>query len=93
MRTLTSVEAQNRFSELLDTARREPVTITRRGRPVAFLLSAQEFHALRDAAQGAGQAQRRQDGDAAIRAFAGSGRGGSTARLLEDRAADRRRVG
>ncbi|MBW8065838.1 MAG: type II toxin-antitoxin system prevent-host-death family antitoxin, partial [Ferrovum sp.] len=39
MRTVTSVEAQNRFGELLDNAQREPVTITRRGRPVAFLLS------------------------------------------------------
>ena len=31
MRTMTSVEAQNRFGELLDTAQREPITITRRG--------------------------------------------------------------
>ena len=39
MRTVTSVEAQNRFGELLDNAQREPITITRRGRPVAFVLS------------------------------------------------------
>lgn len=39
MRTVTSVDAQNRFGELLDNAQREPVTITRRGRPVAFILS------------------------------------------------------
>jgi len=38
MRTMTSVEAQNRFGELLDAAQREPVTITRRGRAVAFVL-------------------------------------------------------
>lgn len=36
---MTSVEAQNRFGELIDRAQREPVTITRRGRPVAFVLS------------------------------------------------------
>ena len=46
MRTLTSVEAQNRFGELLDSAQREPVTITRRGRTVAFVLSPQDMQDL-----------------------------------------------
>lgn len=46
MRTLTSVEAQNRFGELLDSAQREPVTITRRGRPVAFVLSPEDMKDL-----------------------------------------------
>lgn len=48
MRTVTSVEAQNKFSELLDNAQREPVTITRRGRPVAFLLSPADMQDLMD---------------------------------------------
>jgi antitoxin Phd len=51
MRTVTSVEAQNRFGELLDNAQREPVTITRRGRPVAFLLSPADMHELMDVRQ------------------------------------------
>lgn len=46
MRTVTSVEAQNRFGELLDNAQREPVTITRRGRPVAFVLSPEDMKDL-----------------------------------------------
>lgn len=46
MKTLTSVEAQNRFGELLDSAQREPVTITRRGRPVAFLVSPADMQEL-----------------------------------------------
>lgn len=46
MKTMTSVEAQNRFGELLDTAQREPVTITRRGRTVAFLVSPQDMKEL-----------------------------------------------
>lgn len=46
MRTVTSVEAQNRFGELLDSAQREPVTITRRGRPVAFVLSPEDMKDL-----------------------------------------------
>jgi prevent-host-death family protein len=46
MRTVTSVEAQNRFGELLDNAQREPITITRRGRPVAFVLSPADMKEL-----------------------------------------------
>ena len=38
MRIMTSVEAQNHFGELIDAAQREPVTITRRGTPVARLV-------------------------------------------------------
>lgn len=46
MRTVTSVEAQNHFGQLLDNAQREPCTITRRGRPVAFVLSPQDMKDL-----------------------------------------------
>jgi len=38
MISVTSVEAQNRFGQLLDMARREPVTVTRHGRPAAFIV-------------------------------------------------------
>ncbi|HXC39386.1 MAG TPA: type II toxin-antitoxin system prevent-host-death family antitoxin [Burkholderiales bacterium] len=60
MKTMTSVEAQNRFGELLDTAQREPVTITRRGRTVAFLLSPADMKNLMDA---------RSKRDEAVKAF------------------------
>ena len=46
MRTMTSVEAQNRFGELIDSAQREPIGITRRGRPVAFVLSPEDMKDL-----------------------------------------------
>ncbi|MFT3815804.1 MAG: type II toxin-antitoxin system prevent-host-death family antitoxin [Acidovorax sp.] len=39
MRAIASLEAQNHFGELLDTSQREPVLITRRGRPVSLVLS------------------------------------------------------
>jgi prevent-host-death family protein len=39
MRTMTLLDAQNHFDELIDTSQREPVLITRRGRPVSFVLS------------------------------------------------------
>ena len=43
---VTSVEAQNRFGQLLDTVQREPVTITRHGRTAAFIVSAQDMQDL-----------------------------------------------
>lgn len=48
MITITSVDAQNRFGQLLDTVQREPVAITRHGRPTAFIVSPQEMDELLD---------------------------------------------
>jgi prevent-host-death family protein len=48
MITMTSVEAQNRFGQLLDTVQREAVAITRHGRPTAFIVSPQEMDELLD---------------------------------------------
>ena len=48
MITVTSAEAQNRFGQLLDMARREPITVTRHGRPTAFIVSPQDMEALLD---------------------------------------------
>ena len=46
MLTKTSAEAQNQFGLLLDTVQREPVAITRHGRPTAFVLSADDMEAF-----------------------------------------------
>ena len=46
MLTVTSVEAQNRFGQLLDTVQREPVTITRHGRTAAFIVSPKDMQEL-----------------------------------------------
>lgn len=43
MITKTSAEAQNQFGQLLDTVQREPVAITRHGRPAAFVISPSEM--------------------------------------------------
>jgi prevent-host-death family protein len=48
MKAMTSVEAQNRFGQLLDTVQREAVAITRHGRPTAFVVSPQEMDELLD---------------------------------------------
>ena len=39
MATMTSLQAQSRFGEMIDTSQREPVVITRRGRPVSIVIS------------------------------------------------------
>jgi prevent-host-death family protein len=84
MKTMTSVDAQNHFGLLLDTVQREPVTITRRGRPVAYLMSPEEFAAQ---SRGAGKESLRE----LLAAFCSSGKGGSAARLVADREAERQR--
>ena len=48
MITVTSVEAQNRFGQLIDTAQRETVTVTRHGRPAAFIVSPRDMEELLD---------------------------------------------
>lgn len=44
--TFSAVDAKNRFGELLDAARREPVIIKKHGRSVAVMLSTEEYKRL-----------------------------------------------
>ncbi len=46
MTTLTSKDAQNQFGAVLDSAQKEPVTITRHKRPVAVVVSANRYAEL-----------------------------------------------
>ncbi len=46
MLSMTSVEAQNRFGQLLDAAQREPIIITRHGRTAAYIVSPQDMDEL-----------------------------------------------
>ncbi|MHB8847257.1 MAG: type II toxin-antitoxin system Phd/YefM family antitoxin [Burkholderiales bacterium] len=88
MRTVTSVEAQNHFGELLDNAQREPISITRRGRPVAYIVSSEAYRTLAgrvaESPQTAGYLDE-------ITSFRGSGMKGTTESLLIDRVAERLR--
>jgi prevent-host-death family protein len=43
---MTSHDAKARFGQLLDAARTAPVTINKHGRPVAVVMSKEEFDAL-----------------------------------------------
>lgn len=43
MLTMTSLAAQNQFGTLIDASQRQPVTVTRHGRPVAVVISYEEY--------------------------------------------------
>ena len=43
MLTMTSLVAQSQFGTLIDASQRQPVTVTRRGRPVAVVLSYEDY--------------------------------------------------
>lgn len=50
MRTISSLDAKNRFGQLLEAAQRAPVTVTRKGRPAAIVLSVEDYERMRGAA-------------------------------------------
>lgn len=43
MKTMPAAKAKTNFGALLDSAQREPVTISKKGRPVAVMMSMQEY--------------------------------------------------
>jgi prevent-host-death family protein len=47
MKIMSAGKAKNGFGLLMDTARAEPVTIEKHGRPVAVVLSVEEYERLR----------------------------------------------
>ncbi len=48
MAEMTATDAKNKFGQLLEDARREPVHIQKNGRDVAVVLSPEEFRAYRE---------------------------------------------
>jgi len=47
MKEINSRAAKNQFGQLLESAQRGPVRVTRRGRPVGVLLSEEQYQRLR----------------------------------------------
>jgi prevent-host-death family protein len=43
MKTVTALEAKTRLGELLETAQRQPVSVTRNGRPSVVIISAESY--------------------------------------------------
>ena len=48
---ISAINAKNRFGQLLDAAQREPVTVTKKGRPAAVMLSVEDYERMRGAAR------------------------------------------
>jgi prevent-host-death family protein len=46
MASMTATDAKNRFGEVLELARKEPVRVQKNGRDVAVVLSAEEYQSL-----------------------------------------------
>ena len=46
MKTMSARDAKNGFGLLLDTARAEPVTIEKHGRPVVVVLAVEEYERI-----------------------------------------------
>jgi prevent-host-death family protein len=46
MRCTAATEVKNHFGQILDITRTEPVTVEKQGRPVAVILSFEEYHRL-----------------------------------------------
>jgi prevent-host-death family protein len=51
MRTVSSIDAKNRFGQILDAAQRAPVTVTKKGRPTAIVMSIQDCERMRGASK------------------------------------------
>ena len=43
MKTVSALDAKNRLGELLDAAQRQPITVTRNGRPSVVVVSAESY--------------------------------------------------
>lgn len=52
MRTFSARDAKNRFGYLIDTARQEPVSVEKHGRPVVVVLSVEDYQRLTDGLPG-----------------------------------------
>ena len=63
MKIITALEAKNRFGEVMEAAQRQPIGITRNGRPSVVMISAESYarrqrvarERLRQAMQRAGE--------------------------------------
>ena len=47
MKSIPASEAKTHFGALLDSAQREPVTVSKQGRPVAVLMSIQDYEEMK----------------------------------------------
>lgn len=65
MKTMSAKDAKNGFGLLLDTARAEPVTIEKHGRPVVVVVAAEVYERLagKAAKRGVAANMKKKDGE------------------------------
>ena len=49
MKTMSAKEAKNRFGYLIDSARQQPISVEKHGRPVVVVLSTEDYERLTSA--------------------------------------------
>jgi prevent-host-death family protein len=47
VRSMSALQAKNKFGQLIETAQREPVTITKQGRPTVVVMSVEDYERRR----------------------------------------------
>lgn len=57
MKTLPAAEAKNKFGEMIESARKAPLTIERNGRPAVVVMSPEEYDQLVSAQDGLWEAR------------------------------------
>jgi prevent-host-death family protein len=47
MKTITALDAKNKFGQLIDAAQRQPVTVTKKGRASVIVMSVEDYERRR----------------------------------------------
>jgi prevent-host-death family protein len=50
MKTITAIDAKNKFGQLIEAAQRQPVTITKKGRASVVVMSVEDYERRRNRA-------------------------------------------
>jgi len=50
MKTITAIDAKNKFGQLIEAAQRQPVTITKKGRAILVVMSIEDYERRRNRA-------------------------------------------
>jgi prevent-host-death family protein len=50
MQTMPALEAKNHFGQLIEAAQRQPITVTKQGRPAVVVMSTHDYESYRQQA-------------------------------------------
>lgn len=63
MKSMSAREAKNRFGYLIDTARQQPVSIEKHGRPVVIVMSVEDYESMSATRKKTTESGRRSEGN------------------------------